>query len=73
MTCWVGGELSVTLKFAAVVPALPSFSATLSMEISGWPSSREPVRAAMMYVPASPALVMNRVRPSSTYGMAARK
>ena len=34
--------------------------------ISGPPSSRVPVRAVTMYVPAWPAFVMNRLAPSRT-------
>ena len=34
--------------------------------ISAFPSSRVPVRAVTMYVPACPALVMKRLPPSMT-------
>ena len=45
----------------------PGVSAgTMKALISGDPSSRDPVRAVTMYVPAWPALVMKRLPPSST-------
>ena len=43
----------------------------MNAEISAWPSSFEPVRAVMMYVPAWPALVMKRLLPSMTHSPAA--
>ena len=51
----------------AARPVKPGVSAgTMKALISGEPSSREPVRAVTMYVPAWPALVMKRLPPSMT-------
>ena len=54
--------------FSSSRPTLkPGASAgTMKALISGEPSSRLPVRAVTMYVPAWPALVMKRLRPSMT-------
>ena len=40
---------------------------TMKALISAAPSSRVPVRAVTMYVPAWPALVMKRLPPSRTH------
>ncbi len=46
----------------------PGVSAgTMKALISAAPSSRVPVRAVTMYVPACPAFVMNRLPPSMTH------
>ena len=45
-------------------PGVPA--GTMKALISGEPSSRLPVRAVTMYVPAWPALVMKRLRPLMT-------
>ena len=43
-----------------------ALAGTMNALISGEPSSRVPLRAVTMYVPACPAFVMNRLPPSMT-------